>query len=138
MSANVPEVPKLTSPNKPRHQITRSITELSSPIKLHRHHPHHSHHSQHSQQHQHPSRKDRQHQDDRVPQSANPILEGTNIDLTKSEGVTPNRTPNQSHRASLFVPPTENQPTLRSQSGKKTDMEDVLRQEKDKAVSRAA
>ncbi|KAI1466794.1 uncharacterized protein F4812DRAFT_451717 [Daldinia caldariorum] len=66
-------------PQRPRHQIRRSITELSSPIKLPRYH--HLHHQ----------RKDRDN-DDNNPQSANPMhlhLPRGSFELPRSEGTTP-------------------------------------------------
>ena len=41
MSNNGFEGPRETTPHRARHQISRSISELSSPIRLHRHHSHH-------------------------------------------------------------------------------------------------
>ncbi len=82
------------SPQRPRHQITRSITEVSSPIRLHRHH-----HGQH------PRARDR-YRDERpaVAQSAAASLHGrTSLDGTRSETYTPNLSPDQSRRTSVHM-----------------------------------
>ncbi|CAJ2501725.1 Uu.00g045780.m01.CDS01 [Anthostomella pinea] len=70
-----------TSPQRSRHQLRRSITELSSPVKLPRHHHLHHHH--------HRKGRDR---DDHVSVSAGPMshLPRGSLDLLpRSEGTTP-------------------------------------------------
>jgi hypothetical protein len=125
MSNNGLEPRKPSSPYRPRHQIHRSITELSSPIRLHRQH----------------NPKERQ-SDERVLVSAHPTLQQTrsSLDLTRSEGVTPNMTPNGSRRASVMIPGGEESRavlTPPNPAPRKMSKEEELRGERSKAVSRA-
>ncbi|KAK3394200.1 hypothetical protein B0H63DRAFT_39494 [Podospora didyma] len=95
MSPNGAEGFKAASPHRPRHQITRSISELSSPIRLHRHHSH---------------RAAKEKERDRealapVPQSVRLSLDGE-----RSEAMTPNLSPNASRRTSILVAPTDDSP----------------------------
>ena len=93
MSSHGAASPRSPPFHRPRHQISRSISELSSPIRLHRH------------EHPNQARRDRE-RDDRtpVPQSAVPLLQAMEPPLvSKSEGVTPNLSPNQSRRASILA-----------------------------------
>jgi hypothetical protein len=99
---NTGNTEKQTSPSRPRHQISRSISELS-PIRVHRHH----------------HRKDRE-RDDSIhhTQSANAALALQTALLpprrslevprttrgSRSEADTPNMTPDQSRRGSIMVP----------------------------------
>ena len=132
MSSNGAETPKQASPYRPRHQITRSITELSSPIRLGRHH--HTHH-----------RRDRS-RDERVPvlQSAAPVLQApprSSLDFTKSEGVTPNLSRNPSRRASLLIPSADDDvgtSTTNLQPVKKISSDELLRLEREKAAARTS
>ncbi|KAH7328745.1 hypothetical protein B0I35DRAFT_418212 [Stachybotrys elegans] len=72
-----------------RHQIKRSITELTSPVRLHLQN--------------HPLRKDR-YNDDKQPQSANPAFQfRSSLEIPQSEGTTPLMSPNQSRRASIML-----------------------------------
>jgi hypothetical protein len=77
---------KPTSPTHPKHQISRSITEISGGggfPKLHRPHHHRS-------------------KDDKTPQSTQPNLQPTGVvDGTKSEGATPDESHNGSRRTSV-------------------------------------
>ncbi|KAI1487454.1 hypothetical protein F5X96DRAFT_149054 [Biscogniauxia mediterranea] len=84
-----------TSPQRPQHQINRSASELSSPIKLPRHHPLHQ-------------RRERD-RDDRASLSANPAipLPRDSLDLPRSEGVTPGATTDTSRRLDMFLPGAE-------------------------------
>lgn len=104
MSTNLPLPPPLdtsnkhtqatTSPTRPRHQVTRSISEFSAFPKLHR--PHHHHHPPHVARHH----KDREN----VPQSAGPTLQPTTSETTgtMSEAVTPNDSRDASRRTSVL------------------------------------
>ncbi|KAH9909379.1 hypothetical protein F4778DRAFT_776531 [Xylariomycetidae sp. FL2044] len=72
-----------SSPPRPQHQIKRSITELSAPVKLPRPHNHLRHHHLHPRKH-----LDR---DERPALSAGAMsdLSRGSLDLPRSEGVTP-------------------------------------------------
>lgn len=79
-----------SSPQRSRHQITRSISELSSPIRLHRHHSHRA-----------AKEKDR----DRDVLSPVPSSTGVRASLdggSPSGAVTPNLSPNPSRRTSIL------------------------------------
>ncbi len=92
MSNNAYDAQKQTPPSRARHQITRSISEVSSPIRLHRHH--------HAPNHRAKDRDDKT----SVPQSAAPSpptrgsLEGTRL-----EAYTPSMSANPSRRASVHL-----------------------------------
>ncbi|KAI1459038.1 hypothetical protein F4805DRAFT_98981 [Annulohypoxylon moriforme] len=121
--------PAATSPQRPRHQVKRSITELSSPIKLPRYH--HLHHLQ---------RKDRDN-DDQPPLSASIMLHlpRGSFDLPRSEGATPSVNSESGLRIGMLnsatedairsVGPTAPQPPSTSQ-------EELSREQKEKEVSR--
>ncbi|GAB1310320.1 hypothetical protein MFIFM68171_00530 [Madurella fahalii] len=96
MTQNGPDAFKSSSLGRPRHQITRSISEISSPIRLHRHHSHRA-------------TKERE-RDTRSPvaQSAVPVGQGRrSFEGPRSEGVTPNLSPNASRRTSILYPTTD-------------------------------
>lgn len=132
MSGNGAETPKQASPYRPRHQISRSITELSSPIRLGRHH--HAHH-----------RRDRS-RDERVPvpQSAAPVLQApprSSLDYTRSEYVTPNLSRNPSRRASVLIPSADDDAatsTTNLPAFKKVSSDELLHLEREKAVARTS
>ncbi|OHE98880.1 hypothetical protein CORC01_05776 [Colletotrichum orchidophilum] len=93
---------------RPRHQITRSITEFSPPLRMHRHrHSHHHHPTQHALHLNAQSRKDR----DRLllldERASGPGGLGgrSSLDMTRSEYVTPSRSPDSSRRTSALVGP---------------------------------
>lgn len=120
---------KSASPSRHRHQITRSITELSSPIHLHRHHNSHHH------------RRERE-RDDKlpVPQSAAPILQGRgSLDAPRSDFVTPNLSPDASRRTSVLIPASEDAVGLlaNAQNGRRPLREEDLRLEREKTLARA-
>ncbi|KAJ4297078.1 hypothetical protein N0V88_003995 [Collariella sp. IMI 366227] len=95
MSQNGGDAPKASSPGRPRHHIRRSISEISSPTRLHRRQSH---------------RVTAAGEADRdlrallpAPQSAIPIVHGSrSFEWSKSEGVTPNFTPSVSRRTSVL------------------------------------
>lgn len=96
------DLPRPTSPPRSggRHQARRSLTEFTSPVKLHRHHHHHTHQDQH---HQHHRRKDHHH-DDKGPPTANTLpLIRNSLDMPLSGDATPYLSPDQSRRASVHV-----------------------------------
>ncbi|KAK9421618.1 hypothetical protein SUNI508_05548 [Seiridium unicorne] len=92
-------------PQRPRHQISRSITEMNT-SKLHRHHGHHL--------------LQRRHQDrnsDRTPQSATPYLQMPargSLDLPRSEDLTPYllSSAEQSRRTSMLPSGPEDSSTV--------------------------
>ncbi|KAK4154718.1 hypothetical protein C8A00DRAFT_14162 [Chaetomidium leptoderma] len=91
MSQNGGDASKASSPGRPRHQIKRSISEISSPIRLRRHHSHRA-----------AIELDR---DSRTStsQSAIPVVQGRpSFEWSRSEGVTPNLTPSASRRTSVL------------------------------------
>ncbi|KAF3803498.1 hypothetical protein GCG54_00004668 [Colletotrichum gloeosporioides] len=97
---------------RPRHQITRSITEFSPPLKMHRHcHSHHHHPT--PQPHHHSSRRDNSSKflfpDERSPglsAADRSLLMGrSSLDMTRSEFATPSRSPDSSRRTSALVGP---------------------------------
>lgn len=127
MATNGADSQKQGPPDRPRHQITRSISEISSPIRLHRH-------TQHR-----PRSRDR---DDKtaVPQSATPALQGrASLDAARSEGVTPNLSPNPSRRASVLIASEDNAtpPTSLAQPVKRLTKEEELQLERERAAARA-
>ncbi|KAK0729046.1 hypothetical protein B0T21DRAFT_370197 [Apiosordaria backusii] len=133
---------KASSPGRPRHQITRSISEISSPIHLHRHHSH---------------RVIRDRERDALSptaQSATPLQRASPqpFEVSKSAGGTPNISPNPSRRPSVLyasadevmpashAPPSSHAPTLVSTSApasiRKSTAEIDLVKEQQKAAAR--
>ena len=111
--------PALSSRSGGRHQIKRSISELTSPVRLHRHHHNHQ-------------RRDR-HNDDKEPLSANPATAAArhSLDVSRSEGVTPLITPNQSRRASVMM-----SQEVDPMAVPREDREEDVRREREKAAAR--
>jgi hypothetical protein len=63
------------------------------------------------------------------------------MDMTRSEVVTPNMTPNQSRRASVMIAPNDDGRGLLTPpnpADRRATKEEELREEKEKAVSRVA
>ncbi|KAI0383859.1 hypothetical protein F5Y04DRAFT_22727 [Hypomontagnella monticulosa] len=121
--------PVSTSPQRPRHQIKRSITELSSPIKLPRYH--HLHHSQ---------RKDRDN-DDHAPLSASPMLHlpRGSLELPRSEGTTPSAHSDSNLRISMLNPAPDDTAQGMGPSVPRPpslDQEEVLREQREKFALR--
>ncbi|OTB06634.1 hypothetical protein M426DRAFT_318689 [Hypoxylon sp. CI-4A] len=118
-----------TSPSRPRHQVRRSITELSSPIKLPRHH--HLHHLH--------QRRDRDN-DEPTPMSASTLLQlpRGSFELPRSEGTTPYAKSESGLRISMMSPVSEdglqNIGSVTPQPPR--SQEEILREQKDNAVSR--
>lgn len=143
-------VSKPPSPT-PRHQLQRSITELTSPARLgkHQHHNRHNRHTMHASHH-HSSHVSSRHKrystrDDRnmsVPQSAAPVLQvpRASLDVPRSEGVTlSNISPAPSPRGSLFFnPPGSETAGGLSVLAPGESREEALRREKEKAEARTA
>lgn len=124
MSGNGADSPRATPPHRPRHQISRSISELSSPIRLHRHD-----HSSHA-------RKEREREDRTAlsPPITPALLAMDSISGSKSEGVTPNMSPNPSRRASVLggAPGDD----LGGVVSRKISRDEQVRQERQKAAAR--
>lgn len=91
-----------SSPQRPRHQITRSISELSSPIRLHRHHSHRAN-------------KERE-RDALSPVPSNTGVRAS-LDGSPSVAVTPNLSPNPSRRASILYAQTADNSNTHPLSG---------------------
>ncbi|KAI5866891.1 hypothetical protein GGS23DRAFT_593624 [Durotheca rogersii] len=88
--------PVATSPPRPRHQVRRSITDLSSPIKLPRYH--HLHHL----------RKDRDHGDRASSPAGSALrLSRASLDLPRPEASTSHLNSEPSPRTSMLAPPPE-------------------------------
>ncbi|KAK4111967.1 hypothetical protein N656DRAFT_780106 [Canariomyces notabilis] len=91
MSQNGSDVYKASLPGRPRHQITRSISEISSPIHLHRRHSQLATKEKNRDTHSSASR------------SAIPIVQDRrSFEVLRSEGVTPKPSPNASRRTSIL------------------------------------
>ncbi|KAK2020202.1 hypothetical protein LZ32DRAFT_547168, partial [Colletotrichum eremochloae] len=129
---------------RPRHQITRSITEFSPPLRMHRHrHSHHHHPTQHTLHLNAQSRRDRDKLlllDERAP---GPGPGGrSSLDMTRSEHVTPSRSPDSSRRTSALVGPMigggENLALMSPPPGRKrkVDKAAMLLVEKNRTASR--
>ncbi|KAI3534720.1 hypothetical protein CTAM01_00275 [Colletotrichum tamarilloi] len=135
---------------RPRHQITRSITEFSPPLRMHRHrHSHHHHPTQHALHLNAQSRKDRDRLlllDERAPGAAGAGGLGgrSSFDMTRSEYVTPSRSPDSSRRTSALVGPMigggENPAAVTPPSRKlrKVNNEAALVEEKGRTANRVA
>lgn len=102
--------PKASSPNRARHQIHRSITELTSPVRLGKHHQHHIHTSHHHHRMSHHRRdRSRDESDDiSIPLSAAPVLQlppRGSLEVPRVEGWTPAATSaNPSRAGSILIP----------------------------------
>ncbi|KAK8048916.1 hypothetical protein PG994_010646 [Apiospora phragmitis] len=123
-----------TSPRRPQHRMSRSITDASAPIKQRAGHQHHHLPHLHQRRHQ----RDR---NDRVPQSAAPTLQmpaRASLDLPRSEGVTPYMlsSAEQSRRASMLLQGTEDIGTLATAAA--AVREKQLQAERERAASRTA
>lgn len=135
---------------RPRHQITRSITEFSPPLRMHRHrHSHHHHPTQHALHLNAQSRKDRDRLlllDERAPgaASAGGLGGRSSFDMTRSEYVTPSRSPDSSRRTSALVGPMigggENPAAVTPPSRRlrKVNNEAALVEEKGRTANRVA
>ncbi|KAM7207686.1 hypothetical protein V8F20_001953 [Naviculisporaceae sp. PSN 640] len=82
-----------SSPQRSRHEITRSISELSSPIRLHRHHSHRAN-------------KEREQRDALSPVPSNTGVRASLEGGSPSGAVTPNLSPNPSRRTSILYAQT--------------------------------
>lgn len=96
--------PQPPSPTLRRHQVHRSISEVTSPVKRHRDHQHSSHHHPHI----HRRSGSRDERNTVAPQSAAPVLQlppRGSLDVPRSsEGPTPNTlSPSVSCRTSALI-----------------------------------
>jgi hypothetical protein len=115
---------KASPPGRPRHQITRSISEISSPIRLHRHHSHRA------------IKQSERDTHSPAPHSAIAVVQGRpSFEWSRSEGATPNLTPNASRRTSILYTSTEEvMPVVNALSDNGSAKE--LVKEQQKAVAR--
>ncbi|ORY66389.1 uncharacterized protein BCR38DRAFT_484025 [Pseudomassariella vexata] len=123
------DLSKHASPAR-RHQLSRSITELSAPIRLHRHHQ--LHHQLH--QRRQPSR------DDGTLQPVSLTIQSprASLDLPRSEGVTPyTMSTDQSRRTSMLPPGAEELGALAA-AAVVASRERQLHEERSQAASRTA
>ncbi|KAK4238299.1 hypothetical protein C8A03DRAFT_33697 [Achaetomium macrosporum] len=120
MSQNGGDASKASPPSRPRHQITRSISEISSPIRLHRHQSHRA------------TRETERETRTPVAQSATPVAQSRrSYEWSRSEAVTPNLSPNASRRTSiLYASADEVMPTT------KAPKDNGLAKEQQKAAAR--
>ena len=81
--------PTVASPTRPGggHQIKRSLTEFTSPVKTK---GHHSKQSTHHPHHHHPHRRHR-HRDEKEPQTAHPSVNRGSMDMPRPEVLGHNR-----------------------------------------------
>ncbi|KAL0938977.1 uncharacterized protein CTRU02_205587 [Colletotrichum truncatum] len=132
---------------RPRHQITRSITEFSPPLRMHRHrHSHHHHPTHHQHHHQRKESSKFLFPDDRSTGHSvadrGLIVGRSSLDMTRSEFATPSRSPDDSRRTSALVGPMigggENPLAITPPRGKvkKVDNAAALMEEKERTASR--
>ncbi|KAI7775274.1 hypothetical protein LA080_007074 [Diaporthe eres] len=102
--------PKASSPNRARHQLHRSITELTSPVRLGKNHQHHIHTSPHHHHRMSHHRRDRSRDDSddiSIPLSAAPVLQlppRGSLEVSRVEGWTPAATSaNPSRAGSILI-----------------------------------
>ncbi|POR32659.1 Uncharacterized protein TPAR_07162 [Tolypocladium paradoxum] len=123
---DLPKPARSTSPGG-RHQVKRSLTEFTSPVKLHRHHHLHTHQLQHRHH------RDHDDDDDTGPPTAYTLpLIRHSLDMPRSEATTPLLRLDQSRGASV--------PVSMDDDGKhetKESREARLRLEQEKASIRA-
>lgn len=137
MSHNGVEGPRETPPHRARHQISRSISELSSPIRLHRHHSNHR-----AAKEKEKDKEKEKERDGRVsaPQ-ATPMPQGRlSLDGSRSDELTPS--PDPSRRTSIFLAADDAQAAMsgatitNGPSTTKVHLEDVLKKERLNAMAR--
>lgn len=134
---------KASSPNRARHQIHRSITELTSPVRMGKHNQHHIHTSHHHHHRMSHHKRDRSRDDSdeiSIPLSAAPVLQYQprgSLEVPRSEGVTPAAlSANPSRAGSILIPPgKDNAGGLRGLPAGE-DKDEALRRAKDKTVTR--
>ncbi|KAM0280741.1 hypothetical protein ACHAQH_003911 [Verticillium albo-atrum] len=118
-----------SKPSRARHQLTRSITEFSPPVKLRHHHHHGHHHSRHHSRQQ----STQVARDDRVLQSASASLSNRgrpSLDVSRAEaGTTPGRgvSPEPGRREGMLIA---------GEDGR--DVEREVREEQERAEARVA
>lgn len=135
--------PKASPPNRGRHQIHRSITELTSPVRLGKHHQHHIHTSHHHHHRMSHHRRDRSRDDSddiSIPLSAAPVLQlppRGSLEVPRSEAWTPAApSANPSRAGSILIPSSrENAGGLRGLAVGE-DEDEALRRAKDSTGTR--
>ncbi|KAK3300268.1 uncharacterized protein B0H64DRAFT_369536 [Chaetomium fimeti] len=125
MSQNGGDASKASSPGRPRHQIKRSISEISSPIRLHRHHSYRA------------AKETERDSRTPAPQSAIPVVQGSrSFEWSRSEGVTPNQTPSASRRTSLLYASADEVMPATTKASKDNGVVNGLSKEQQKAAAR--
>lgn len=125
MSQNGGDASKASSPGRPRHQIKRSISEISSPIRLHRHHSHRA------------AKETERDSRTPAPQSAIPVVQGSrSFEWSRSEGVTPSHTPSASRRTSLLYASADEVMPATTKASKDNGLVSGLAKEQQKAAAR--
>lgn len=135
--------PKASSPNRARHQIHRSITELTSPVRMGKHHQHHihtSHHHHHRMSHHRRDQSRDESDDISIPLSAAPVLQlppRGSLEVPRVEGWTPAATSaNPSRAGSILIPSVrDNAGGLRGLPAGE-DEDEILRRAKDRTGAR--
>ncbi|KAK4105768.1 hypothetical protein N658DRAFT_492262 [Parathielavia hyrcaniae] len=124
MSQNGGDASRTSSPGRPRHQITRSISEISSPIRLHRHHSHRT------------NKETERETRSSAPQSAIPVVQGRrSLEWSRSERATPNLTPSPSRRTSILYASADEMMPL-TKAAKDIGLADGLVKEQQRAAAR--
>ncbi|KAK0657223.1 hypothetical protein B0T16DRAFT_55403 [Cercophora newfieldiana] len=130
MSRDGVEGSRETPSHRARHQISRSISELSSPIRLHRHHSHHRTAKEKDKESERDARSP-------APPTRAPMPQG---DGSRSDGLTPS--PEPSRRTSILLAADDAQAvmagtsTASGPSAARAQLEDVLSKERQKAAAR--
>jgi len=129
MSSNGHDSQKHGYPSRPRHHITRSITEVTSPVRASRHHHNNGNHKLRNR-------------DDKGadPASAAPFIgDRRSLDLFRSEAVTPSLTPSASRRQSVHMAGEDNvHGTNPDQAARMRTQEEELKLEQGRAIARTA
>jgi hypothetical protein len=130
MSQNGGDAYKASPPGRARHQINRSLSDMSTPIRLRRHQSQRTTTA--------PTLKETE-RDSRTPapQSALPLVQAKrSFEWSRSEGVTPNLTPSASRRTSvLYASADEVMPALKAPKDSSLVVNGLAR-EKQRAVAR--
>ncbi|KAL8387780.1 hypothetical protein RB595_009677 [Gaeumannomyces hyphopodioides] len=127
------------SPHRPKHQINRSISDLSSPTRFHHHH-HSPHHHTHRQQ-----ASSGKRDDSSVVPSLPPPRPSVDLAISRSEGVTPSITPIPSRRPSILAasasddaPSRPSPPAPSAALERRPDKDEDLATDREKAQATAA
>lgn len=126
--ANANEPPVHPSPPRPggRHQIKRSLTELTGPVKLKS-----GHHARHSVQHNHPPHRRDRYNDDKELQTAHPGTTRRSLDMPRSDALSHSRRP-----SAMGLRDEDVSRVNSNQLSIKANKDDKLRKELDRTDSR--